>query len=147
MIHQTPQKLLFICAQNKIRSVTAERMFAGSLLYQVRSRGIGNDARVKLTEGDLGWADVVFVMEKNHKNRIGKKFSEKIRGKKIICLFIEDIYEPMELSLIDELRRKLAPHVLLPEAKMPNQTPDPTTRSVTPPADAGDRAPASRGSS
>ena len=29
----------------------------------------------------------------------------------------------------------------------PNQTPDPTIRSVTPPADAGDRAPAGRGSS
>jgi predicted protein tyrosine phosphatase len=47
-------KILFVCAQNKIRSVTAEKMFAGSQRYQVRSRGVGNDARIKLTAGDLG---------------------------------------------------------------------------------------------
>ena len=110
-----PTKVLFVCAQNKIRSLTAERMFAGSQKYQVRSRGVGNDARVKLTAGDLGWADLIFVMEKNHKNRIMKSFREEAAGKRIICLFIEDIYDPMEESLIAELRRKLAPHLLLPE--------------------------------
>jgi predicted protein tyrosine phosphatase len=108
------KKILFVCAQNKIRSVTAEKMFAGSPHYQVRSRGVANDARVKLTEDDLGWADVVFVMEKNHKNRITKKFRHKTSGKTIICLFIEDIYEPMEASLLAELRHKLSPYLVLP---------------------------------
>jgi predicted protein tyrosine phosphatase len=111
---QGPRKILFVCAQNKIRSVTAERMFAGSQRYQVRSRGIANDARVKLTEGDIGWADLVLVMEKNHKNRIAEKFPEKVVGKKIVCLFIEDIYDPMEEDLIAELRRKLGPYLVLP---------------------------------
>ena len=110
-----PQKILFVCAQNKIRSLTAEKMFSGSLHHQVRSRGVANDARVKLTAGDLGWADLIFVMEKNHKDRIAKKFSEHLTGKRIICLFIEDIYEPMEPALIEELRRTLAPHLLPPE--------------------------------
>ena len=109
-----PNNILFVCAQNKIRSVTAEMMYSGSQLYKVRSRGIANDARVKLTEGDIGWADIIFVMEKNHKNRITKKFREKITGKRLVCLFIDDIYDPMEDSLIEELRRKLAPHILLP---------------------------------
>jgi predicted protein tyrosine phosphatase len=109
-----PRQILFVCAQNKIRSVTAEKMFAASQRYQVRSRGIANDARVKLTEGDIGWADLIFVMEKNHKNRLAKKFQEAIVGKKIVCLFIEDIYEPMEEDLIAELRRKLGPHLILP---------------------------------
>jgi len=58
------KNVLFVCAQNKIRSVTAEKMFAGSPNYKVRSRGVANDARIRLTEGDLGWADLVFVMEK-----------------------------------------------------------------------------------
>lgn len=122
MLTQGPKKVLFVCAQNKIRSVTAERMFARSQQYQVRSRGVGNDARVKLTAGDLGWADVIFVMEKNHKNRIAKKFPEEAAGKKIVCLFIEDIYEPHESALIAELRRKLAPHLLLPDLEEPNQS-------------------------
>jgi predicted protein tyrosine phosphatase len=81
-----------------------------------------DDARVKLTAGDLGWADVVFVMEKNHKNRIAKKFSEEVVGKKIVCLFIEDIYDPHEPALIEELRRRLAPRLLLPDSEEPNQS-------------------------
>jgi len=110
------ERVLFICAQNKIRSLTAERMFAGSQCYEVRSRGVARDARVRLTEADLRWADLIFVMEKNHKNRIAKEFRSAADGRKIVCLFIEDIYEPMEEALIDELRAKLAPHLDLSEA-------------------------------
>src|ERR1041384_2251687 len=86
------QKILFVCARNKIRSLTAEKMFAGSLLYDVKSRGVAKDARIKLTAEDLRWADLIFVMEKNHKNRIATDHREEIAGKKIVCLFIEDIY-------------------------------------------------------
>jgi predicted protein tyrosine phosphatase len=109
-----PSKILFVCARNKIRSVTAEKMFARSQLYQVRSRGLANNARVKLTEGDIGWADLIFVMEKNHKTRLTEKFREAMVGKSVICLFIEDIYKPMEEDLIAELYRKLSPHLILP---------------------------------
>lgn len=116
------KKVLFVCAQNKMRSYTAEKMFVGSMLYDVKSRGVAKDARIRITESDIGWADVIFVMEKNHKNRIAKEFKSAIVGKKIICLFIEDIYEPMEPALIQELRQKLAPYLLLPEEKAPNQT-------------------------
>jgi predicted protein tyrosine phosphatase len=111
------KKVLFVCAQNKIRSLTAEKMFAGSQLCDVKSRGVANDARVKLTESDIGWADVIFVMEKNHKNRIAKDFRSAITGMKIVCLFIDDVYDPMEAELIAVLRQKLAPHLLLPETK------------------------------
>ncbi len=121
------KKVLFVCAQNKIRSYTAEKIFSASQQYQVRSRGVGNDARVKLQSGDIGWADVIFVMEKNHKNRITKKFRNEIPGKRIVCLFIEDIYEPMEQALIDELKRKLSPYLVIPEHKKPNQTPKTTS--------------------
>jgi predicted protein tyrosine phosphatase len=108
------QKVLFVCARNRIRSYTAEKMFAGSPLYDVKSRGVARDARIKLSESDLRWADVVFVMEKNHKNRIAEDFRSAIAGKPVVCLFIDDIYEPMEPALIGELRQKLAPHLLLP---------------------------------
>ena len=106
---------MFVCAQNKIRSLTAEKMLAGSRLYDVRSRGVARNARIKLTGSDLGWADIMFVMEKNHRNRITKDFRPAMAGKKIVCLFIEDIYDPMEPALIGELRRKLAPYLDLPE--------------------------------
>ena len=111
------KKLLFVCARNKIRSLTAEKLFSGSQQYQVRSRGVANDARIRLTAADLGWADLVFAMEKNHKNRIQQKFREAAADKKIVCLFIEDIYQPMEPALLAELRNKLAPYLELPEPK------------------------------
>ena len=104
-------KILFVCARNRIRSFTAEKMFAGSPLYDVRSRGVAKDARIRLTGKDLGWADLIFVMEKEHKNRIARQFRSAIVGKRIVCLFIEDIYGPMEEDLIAVLRQKLAPHL------------------------------------
>lgn len=115
MIPSEPVKVLIVCAQNKIRSVTAEKMFSGSPHYQVRSRGVSRNARVKLTAGDIGWADIIFVMEKDHKTRIVNDFREEVVGKKIVCLFIEDIYVPMENALIEELRCKLAPYLQVPE--------------------------------
>lgn len=109
------KKILFVCAQNKMRSYTAERMFAGSVHYDVKSRGVAKNARIKLTESDIRWADLIFVMEKNHKNRMAAEFPAAIAGKKVICLFIEDIYDPMEPALIAELREKLAPHLVVPD--------------------------------
>lgn len=105
-----PRKLLFVCARNKIRSLTAEKLLAHSSLYAVRSRGVSKEARVKIKQEDIGWADVIFVMEKNHKNRLVEDFRDELDGKDIICLFIEDIYKPMEAALIEELEAKLLPH-------------------------------------
>jgi predicted protein tyrosine phosphatase len=107
-------KLLFICARNKIRSLTAERMLHGSTLYDVRSRGLARGARVRLTAGDIGWADRIFVMEKQHKDRLRAEFAEALRGKPVECLFIADVYQPMEPALLALLRERLAPHIDLP---------------------------------
>jgi predicted protein tyrosine phosphatase len=108
------QKLLFVCSRNKQRSLTAEKLFAGFPLYQVRSAGTQPGARIVVTEGHLGWADVIFCMEKSHLNRLRQKFPEALAGKQVICLHIPDDFEFMQAELIDELRAKLAPHVTLP---------------------------------
>ncbi|MEO0509401.1 MAG: protein tyrosine phosphatase [Verrucomicrobiota bacterium] len=108
------EKILFVCSINKMRSYTAEKIYEKFDFYQIRSRGTENGARIKITEGDIGWADIIFTMEKRHTNRIRKKFKEKASGKKIITLFIEDIYEPMEPALIEELRRKLSRYIIFP---------------------------------
>ena len=108
------QNILFVCAQNRIRSYTAEKMFADSNHYRIRSRGVASDARIPLSEDDIDWADVIFVMEKNHRNRIVKRFREKAKSKTIICLYVDDIYEPMEESLIAELRLKLSSYLDIP---------------------------------
>ena len=114
MTEPSIQKLLFVCSRNKIRSLTAEKLFTGFPLYQARSAGTQPGARIVVTEGHLGWADIIFCMEKSHSNRLRQKFPEAIRGKRVICLHIPDEFEFMQPELIDELRVKLAPHITLP---------------------------------
>ena len=66
-------KLLFVGSRNKRRSLTAETIFRDEPRWQVRSAGTEEGARVKVTAGMLGWADVVVVMEKRHKERLRQK--------------------------------------------------------------------------
>jgi predicted protein tyrosine phosphatase len=110
-----PRKLLFVCSRNKRRSLTAEKLFEGFPAYQARSVGTQPGARVVVTEGHLGWADIIFCMEKSHLSRLRHKFPEALQGKQVVCLHILDEYEFMEPDLIDEFRAKLAPYVTLPE--------------------------------
>ena len=104
-------KLLFICSRNEIRSLTAERLFDGSPHYQARSAGTQPQARVKVTEGLLGWADLIFVMEKSHRRKLEERFPEAIAGKPVLCLNIPDDYRYMEPALVDELEGRLAPQL------------------------------------
>src|SRR3954468_23417696 len=109
-----PQKLLFICSRNKLRSLTAEKLFEGVPGYQVRSAGTQPEARIVVTPGHLGWADLIFVMEKSHLRRLRQKYPHALEGKQVITLHIPDEYEYMQRELMDELCGKLAPYVTLP---------------------------------
>ena len=109
-----PQKLLFVCSRNRRRSLTAEKLFEGFPAYQVRSAGTQPEARIVLTEGHLGWADMIFVMEKSHLQRIQRKFPDALLEKKVVTLQIPDDYGLMDPELLEELRAKLGPHLSLP---------------------------------
>jgi len=65
-----PKRLLFICSRNRWRSPTAEALFDGVDGWEARSAGTEAGARVKVTAGHLGWADVIFVMEPLESHRI-----------------------------------------------------------------------------
>lgn len=111
-----PTKLLFVCSQNRIRSLTAEGIFGGIPGIQARSAGTQPDARIVVTEGHIGWADIIFLMEKSHLNRLRRKFPEALRGKRTVTLLIPDEYEFMQPELIDELQAKVSQYVVLPES-------------------------------
>ena len=113
------KKLLFVCSQNRFRSLTAEKLLADSPHYQVRSVGTQPDARIVVTRGHLGWADIIFCMEKSHANRLRRKFPEALQGKRLVRLHIPDDYEFMHPDLIDEFRAKLAPYVTMPDDTPP----------------------------
>jgi len=97
-------KLLFLCSQNKRRSLTAQEIFDGENGNAVRSAGTERNARIKVTPGIIGWADVIYCMEKKHVRRIKEKYSNLLVAKKVVCLNIPDDYGYMDDELISLLR-------------------------------------------
>ncbi|MCF8878371.1 low molecular weight protein tyrosine phosphatase family protein [Hyphobacterium sp. SN044] len=91
---------LFVCSANKLRSPTAEHVFAKWDGIETDSAGLSDDASVPLSPEQIEWADVIFVMEKTHRNRLSKKFRRYLDGKRVICLGIPDDYEFMDPELI-----------------------------------------------
>ena len=112
------RKLLFVCSRNRRRSLTAEKLCEGLPGYQARSAGTQPGARIAITEGHIGWADMIFVMERSHLRRVKRKFPEALVGKKVICLQIPDEFDFMHPDLLDELRAKLSPYITFPEATL-----------------------------
>ncbi|MDQ2792547.1 MAG: protein tyrosine phosphatase [Bacteroidota bacterium] len=108
-----PARLLFICSQNKWRSLTAERLFDGHPHYEARSAGTEPGARVRVAAGHLGWAEIIFVMERRHADRLHEKFGGELHGKTVVTLRIPDKYPFGDARLIALLREKLAAHLPL----------------------------------
>ena len=111
----SPLKLLFICSQNKIRSLTAEHMPQGVPGLSVKSAGTEPNSRIRVNEGHIGWADLIFVMEIKHRRILEENFPEALVGKSIICLHIPDEYRHMEPALMDVLKAELSQHIELPK--------------------------------
>ena len=96
--------ILFVCSQNKRRSLTAEKIFNGVNGHNVSSAGTEKNSRIKVTPGLIGWADMIFCFEKKHLRRLREKYSDEISGKDIVTLNIPDDYEYMDEELQDILR-------------------------------------------
>ncbi|UNK21353.1 protein tyrosine phosphatase [Paenibacillus sp. N3/727] len=108
-------KLLFVCSRNKWRSFTAEKIFEHYDMYQVRSAGTEQNARIKVNAGHIGWADLIFVMEKKHERRLKERFSQEISGKRVIRLDIPDEYTFMDEELIEILKIRVSEIIEVPE--------------------------------
>ena len=95
---------LFVCSQNKFRSPTAEAVFAKWQDVEADSAGLYDSATVPLSSEQIEWADIVFVMERSHRNRLQKKFSHLLKTKRVVCLDIPDEFEfmdPMFIRLLE----------------------------------------------
>ena len=95
--------VLFVCSRNKWRSLTAETIYKNNPNYFVKSAGTESSARIRVNEKLINWADVVFVMEKHHKQKLSENFPEATSNKKIIILDIPDDYKYMDPELINIL--------------------------------------------
>ena len=102
--------VLFICSQNRLRSPTAEQVFADWPGIETASAGTNNDAETPLDAELVAWADLIFVMERPHRSKLQAKFRKALRGR-VICLDIPDDYEFMDETLIRLLKTRVIPHL------------------------------------
>lgn len=100
-----------MCSRNRQRSLTAERVFTNVPDLDVRSAGTEPGARTKLTPGLLGWADVVFVMEKKHRDWINQRYADLVADKPVVNLLIADDYAYMDDELTAILTNRVATYL------------------------------------
>lgn len=103
--------LLFICSQNKLRSPTAEAVFSGRAGIDVDSAGLNNDAVVPLSPEQVEWADLIFVMEKAHREKLNRKFKRHLNRQRVVVLGIPDNYRYMDPVLVELLETKVASYL------------------------------------
>jgi predicted protein tyrosine phosphatase len=93
-----------------MRSSTAETVYAAEG-YSVKSAGTEMTARVPLSNENIIWADIIFVMEEKHKVIIKTIFSDVAYKKNIIVLDIPDDYYFMEKELVELIKERVSPHL------------------------------------
>lgn len=107
---ETKLKVLFVCALNQWRSPTAEVLYRDDARLEVRSAGIRQGAKRRISENDLHWANVIFVMEREHKQWIQEHFRDTALPQ-IQVLDIPDDLEYMNPELQRLLRLAIDPEI------------------------------------
>jgi predicted protein tyrosine phosphatase len=104
-------RVLFICGKNRWRSPTAEQLFCEHPGIECASAGPSHDAETPLSAELVTWAELIFVMERDHKAKLSARFKPHLAGKRIVCLGIPDKYQFMDPALVKLLKTKVAPHL------------------------------------
>ena len=104
--------VLFVCSKNQWRSPTGEAIYRQHPLVNARSAGTSSKARHHISHVDIKWADIIFVMEPKHRQRLLADFPEAMRYRELHVLNIEDNYQFMDSELIDEIKSAVDPIIL-----------------------------------
>lgn len=99
--------LLFLCSRNRLRSPTAEQVFASYPGVETASAGLAPDAEEECSAELVEWADIIFVMEKAHRTKLKRRFGAHLKRARVICLDIPDDYAFMQPELVALLDRKV----------------------------------------
>lgn len=105
------KNILFICSANRLRSPTAEHVFADRPNIETDSAGLKSSADVVLSSEQIKWADIIFVMEKRHRAKLSQKHRKHLNGQRVIVLGIPDNYEYMDPALVKLLQEKVSPYL------------------------------------
>jgi predicted protein tyrosine phosphatase len=101
--------LLFICSKNQWRSPTAELLFKDHPEHKAYSAGTSDKARTRVNQKMIDRADVVFVMERKHKELLKQRF--EMGNKPLIVLDIEDDYQFNDPELVKILQVVLSDYM------------------------------------
>ena len=101
-----PKRLRFVCTRNQLRSPTAEAVFQSVEGVEAISAGTNNDAETTLSGDLIQWADVIYVMEREHRKKLTAKFASLLKDKTVRMLAIPDNYDYMDPTLIALIQRK-----------------------------------------
>lgn len=104
-------RILFVCTANKLRSPTAEDIFRDWPGVDAISAGTDTSAPRPLTKELVASADMIFVMETHHRDRIRSKFKQRPPDSRIITLHIPDEYERGNPELVALLKEKVCPRL------------------------------------
>lgn len=100
-----------MCSRNRLRSPTAEQVFASWPGIEAASAGINRDADNPVTPELLQWADLILVMERVHRSKLSAKFGAQMAGKRVACLEIPDRFDYMEPALVELLKARVPRHL------------------------------------
>jgi len=103
--------LLFVCDKNVMRSRTAEAIYNGSSQHRAKSAGVAHNSKVNVTPNLIHWADIIFVMEEEHKEYLTREFPADIGFREIIILGIDDFYYYMDPELVTLIKDKVDPYL------------------------------------
>jgi predicted protein tyrosine phosphatase len=101
------KNVLVICSANRLRSPTAEQLFSSRDDVEVLSAGLDSGCGNPVTTELVEWADIIFVMEKAHRNKLSKRFKASLKSRRVICLDIPDDYEFMDPELVRILQARV----------------------------------------
>ena len=76
-------RVLFICSRNRLRSPSAERLFADWPGVETDSAGLAADAETPLEREQLEWATLVVVMERRHRQALLRRHAAAMKGKRL----------------------------------------------------------------
>ena len=96
--------LLFVCSRNIWSSPTAETIYKNRQDHKVKSAGTEPSAKIRVSSKDILWADIIFTMEKKHKQRLLDNFPDETKNKQLVILDIEDDYKYMDEELVEMIK-------------------------------------------
>ncbi|MDO6527210.1 phosphotyrosine protein phosphatase [Motilimonas sp. 1_MG-2023] len=105
--------VLFICSRNQWRSPTGEQVWKNHPALAVKSAGTSTKAHRRVNANTIQWADVIFVMEQKHKNRLKAQFYKLLIHKDIQVLDIPDEYQYMDKDLVILIKQHVSSYLAL----------------------------------